>query len=128
MTQTALEPVIGYVNIGVIDFPRAVAFYRDTLGLPLLFADESFYYARFQAGPVAFAIAGGPETRKSREGKPTYHTGIGMCVPDVDAAYRTLAAKGVHFTMTPQKQPWGGYMAMFSDPDGNIFYLDTPPQ
>jgi uncharacterized glyoxalase superfamily protein PhnB len=29
--------------------------------------------------------------------------------------------------MTPQKQPWGGYMAMFADPDGNIFYLDTVP-
>lgn len=27
--------------------------------------------------------------------------------------------------MTPSKQPWGGYMAMFADPDGNIFCLDT---
>jgi predicted enzyme related to lactoylglutathione lyase len=26
--------------------------------------------------------------------------------------------------MAPSKQPWGGYMAMFADPDGNIFYLD----
>ena len=126
MTQTTVSPVIGYVNIGVVDFPRALAFYRDTLGLPLLFADENFHYARFQTGAVPFAIAGGPAPAKKREG--TVHTGIGFCVPDVDAAYRALSAKGVHFTMTPQKQPWGGYMALFSDPDGNIFYLDTPPQ
>ena len=26
--------------------------------------------------------------------------------------------------MAPQKQPWGGYMGMFADPDGNVFYLD----
>ncbi len=27
--------------------------------------------------------------------------------------------------MPPTKQPWGGYMALFADLDGNIFYLDT---
>jgi predicted enzyme related to lactoylglutathione lyase len=26
--------------------------------------------------------------------------------------------------MAPTKQPWGGFMAMFVDPDGNVFYLD----
>jgi predicted enzyme related to lactoylglutathione lyase len=44
--------------------------------------------------------------------------------PDVDAAHAELAAKGVKFTMGPGKMPWGGYMAMFVDPDGNEFYLD----
>jgi len=124
--MTGTSPAIGYVNVGVVDFPRALAFYRDTLGLALLFADEGFQYARFQAGTVPFAIAAGPDAAKGRAA--TIHTGIGFCVPDVDAAYRALAAKGVHVTMTPQKQPWGGYMAMFADPGGNIFYLDTPPR
>lgn len=128
MTQTTASPVIGYVNLGVLDFSRAVAFYRDVIGLPLLFSDESFQYARFQAGGTTFAVVGGEEIKISRAGKPEYHTGIGLCVPDVDAAYRDLSAKGVRFTMTPQKQPWGGYMAMLADPDGNIFYLDTVPQ
>ena len=39
-------------------------------------------------------------------------------------AYEELGARGVRFTMPPQEQPWGGFMAMFTDPDGNIFYLD----
>ena len=26
--------------------------------------------------------------------------------------------------MPPTQQPWGGFMAMFTDPDGNVFYLD----
>jgi len=37
-----------------------------------------------------------------------------------------LIKNGVEFTMTPTHQPWGGFMAMFKDPDGNTFYLDQP--
>ena len=55
--------------------------------------------------------------------------GIGFVVADVDAAYRELEGKGVTFTLKPARQPWGGYMGMFADPDGNVFYLDqAPPQ
>ena len=43
----------------------------------------------------------------------------------MDAAYEELKAKGVIFTMAPAKQPWGGYMGLFADPDGNEFYLDS---
>ena len=42
----------------------------------------------------------------------------------VEQLYRELENKGVRFTMKPEKQPWGGFMALFLDPDGNIFYLD----
>ena len=52
------------------------------------------------------------------------HTGIGFGVPDLRAAYEQLRAQGVRFTMVPTQQPWGGFMAMFADPDGNIFNLD----
>jgi predicted enzyme related to lactoylglutathione lyase len=115
---------IGYLTLGVLDHPRAVAFYRDTLGLTLVNFDEGFQFASFQAGAIRFAVLGGEEVKQRRGGKAEHHTGIGFVVPDVDAAYRDLAAKGVRFTMPPSKQPWGGYMAMFADPDGNVFYLD----
>jgi lactoylglutathione lyase len=123
------DVTIGYINLAVIDFERSIAFYRDVLGLPLLFSDEKFQFASFRAGAIRFAVVGGAESKKMREAKGgDVHAGIAFCVPDVDAAYRELAAKGVRFTMTPSKQPWGGYMALFADPDGNIFYLDTPPE
>ncbi len=51
-------------------------------------------------------------------------TGIGIVVDDVDAAAKELKANGVRFTLEPGPQLWGGYMAMFADPDGNVFYLD----
>jgi predicted enzyme related to lactoylglutathione lyase len=113
--------VIGYINLHVKDFETCVAFYRDVVGLPMTFADASFNYASFDGGGVAFAVAGDPNAVRNGEDRPS---GIGICVPDVDAAYEDLKAKGVRFTMTPSKQPWGGYMAMFADPDGNVHYLD----
>ena len=45
-------------------------------------------------------------------------------MPDVDLAYQALSERGVTFESPPAKQPWGGYMAIFGDPDGNLFYLD----
>ena len=115
-------PVIGYINLHVKDFAACVAFYRDVIGLPVIAADEPFRYASFAAGGVTFAVAGDPDAVRNGEDRLS---GIGICVPDVDVAYEDLRAKGVRFTMAPSKQPWGGYMAMFADPDGNVFYLDT---
>jgi predicted enzyme related to lactoylglutathione lyase len=120
------NPIIGYINLAVMDFNRALGFYRDVLALPLQFVDDKFQFAAFSAGEVRFAVVGGPDSKKMREARGgDFHTGIAFCVADVDAAYSELAAKGVRFTMNPSKQPWGGYMAMFADPDGNVFYLDS---
>ena len=33
-------------------------------------------------------------------------------------------ALGVAFPKPPERQPWGGFMALFADPDGNTYYLD----
>jgi predicted enzyme related to lactoylglutathione lyase len=118
------SPQLWYVNVFVSDLQRAVGFFRDTLGLPLEFADEKFGYASFSPKGVRMGVAriepGTPESQRMI-GR---HTGIGFGVPDLDAAHRELSGKRVRFTMPPTKQPWGGYMATFADPDGNIFYLD----
>lgn len=109
----------GYVIVGVDDLDRAIGFYSDTLGFALQHAAPDSQYAAFDAGGMNFSIVGAHGD--SFTGR---HTGIGFHVADVDAAHAELVAKGVVFTMEPSKQPWGGYMAMFADPDGNTFYLD----
>ena len=106
-----------YINVHVSDFERSLDFYRDVLGLELLMTDESFGYASFKAANVQFAIV------KSDPSQVGGHTGIGLLVKDLDAAHAELAEQ-VTFTQPPTKQPWGGYMALFVDPDGNEFYLD----
>jgi predicted enzyme related to lactoylglutathione lyase len=119
-----MKPRIGYVNHHVHDFGAALAFFRDVVGLPLLMADESFHFARFDAGGISFAVASGGDASGPAEPRPDRLSGIGFVVEDVDAAYREMKARGARFTMEPSEQPWGGYMAMFADPEGNVFYLD----
>ena len=115
---------VGYVTVGVRDLDRALAFYRDVLGLELMYSAPEFSYAAFKLGDLRFAIAAAEVDAFTGQPPGNRHTGIGLMVDDVDAAHAELAAKGVSFTMPPSKQPWGGYMGIFSDPDGNLFYLD----
>ncbi len=115
---------IAYVNVGVRDLEKSVAFYRDVLGFKLEFSEPSFHYARFDVGGFRFAIAASETDGFTGQPPGNRHTGIGLAVADVDAAYQEMTAKGVVFPMAPAKQPWGGYMGMFSDPDGNLYYLD----
>jgi len=113
------EPKIGYVNIFVSNFERSLEFYKTALGLEANVSDESFGYASFQTRGAAFAFACTDQT--DLVGR---HTGIGWVVPDLDQAYQEMLASGVEFETPPEKQPWGGYLAIFKDPDDNLFYLD----
>ena len=96
-----------------------MAFFRDTLGLTLNMGDEAFGYASFDAGPISFGLAKTDDA--SLIGR---HTGVGFIAEDIEATYRDLLDKGVEFEMPPTKQPWGGTLALFKDPDGNVYYLD----
>ena len=112
---------IDYVIVGIRSLDSAVAFYRDVMGFELLFCEPEFHFASFKVGDMRFSLAEGAE---ETHGVGDRNTGIGFAVGDLDAACAELAGKGVKFTMSPGKMPWGGYMAMFVDPDGNEFYLD----
>src|SRR6266699_1959379 len=69
--MSAAAPKLGIQNIGQIsiivhDLPRATAFYRDTLGLPLLFTAGNMAFLRLRgrapdAGPRQFAGARSPK-------------------------------------------------------------------
>ena len=112
---------IAYVNVFVSDLDLAVEFYEQTLGLEKQFADAEFGYASFAAGPIQLGLAVAGEEQQALVGR---HTGIGLCSEDLQADYARLVEKGVNFSAPPQKQPWGGFMALMNDPDGNVFYLD----
>jgi len=119
-----LEPRIWYVNVFVSDLGRAIEFYGSTLGLVLRHEDREHGYASFVAGPVGLGLAEVRSDSPEAPGLVGRHTGVGLGVADLAKAYEDLRRRGVRFTMPPQKQPWGGFMAMFADPDGNLFYLD----
>ena len=119
-----IEMQLAYVNVYVTNLERSVEFFEKTLGLGLQFAEKKFGYASFDAGPVRMGLAQiDPEDEDTRAlvGR---QTGVGFGVRDLVESHARLEAAGVAFPMKPARQPWGGFMAMFADPDRNVFYLD----
>ena len=112
---------IAYVNVYISELPKAVEFYRDSLGLELSFSDADHGYASFKAGPISLGLAVAGEDHEELIGA---HTGVGFNVADLEAEHARLQELGVEFPMAPSRQPWGGFMALMADPDGDVFYLD----
>lgn len=127
-TMSEGEPMhdlkLAYVNLYVSDLARSVDFFANTLGLAVQYSDEGFGYASFDGGPVRIGLAQVDVADASQRANVGRMTGLGFGVRDLRAAHAELEQKGVAFPMKPSKQPWGGFMALFSDPDGNTFYLD----
>ena len=82
---------VGQIHISVADIDRAVAFYRDVLGLAFLFQVPGQKMAFFDCGGVRLYL-GVPSDPKYRSNSMLYYT-----VGDIDAAYESLGAKGVKF-------------------------------
>jgi catechol 2,3-dioxygenase-like lactoylglutathione lyase family enzyme len=110
------------IQILVDDVAAARAFYVDTLGLTLAWDMPQFGAFGVVVEPVQFIV-----TQAVEEGplgaQPGRFIGVSIAVDDMDATYRDLTAKGVPFEGEPQKQPWGGTLAYFRDPSGNVLTL-----
>jgi methylmalonyl-CoA/ethylmalonyl-CoA epimerase len=111
---------LGQVAINVHDVDRATAFYRDALGLPLLFT----------AGGMAFFDCAGVRLLLSRAEKPKFdHPSsiLYFTVPDIAAAHRQLTDKGVRFEAAPHliaPMPTHDlWMGFFHDSENNIMAL-----
>lgn len=118
MGENSKEIYIGYVIVQVNNLYESVAFFKDKLGLPLEFLDDSdFNIAFFETASASLGLI---QSQDDVTGKAT---GIGFITEDLDAAYADWCAQGVRFIEAPALQPWGDYMGIFADPDGNTYYL-----
>jgi ADP-ribosyl-[dinitrogen reductase] hydrolase len=125
------------VRVFVADWPRALAFYRDALGIPVAFVDEELGWAQLATGQGQLALERAtPETRERFAGdadddQPLLvgrFLGVSLAVPDVYASYEGLRSKGVEFLAPPERMPWGGVLAHLRDPDGNVLTLVGRPR
>lgn len=110
------EATLGQVAIRVHDVGRATAFYRDQLGLPLLF--EFTGLAFFRCGDVRLMLSSAEKPEFDHPASILYYR-----VPDVEASYAELSGRGVEFIdtphvvhRTPASELW---MAFFRDSEGN---------
>jgi lactoylglutathione lyase len=112
--------IVDYVMVNVADMGRSVAFYRDTLGVPLKF--ESPGWTEFQTGATTLALhlaAPGSEGPAPQAGPAAGTCSIGFSVADLDAVVAELSARGARFVMPPTDQPQEGIrLAVCVDPDG----------
>jgi len=110
---------IGQIAFSVSDVDRAVAFYRDTLGMKFL----------FQVPNLGFFDCDGIRLMLSSAEKPDGASGsvVYFKVPDIQQQYGTLRSRGVSFegephliARMPDHDLW---MAFFRDPDRNLLAL-----
>lgn len=111
-------PVAGVI-IWSGDFPRLLAFYRDTLALTPRSVKPSF--ANFEWGGFRFSL--GSHSRVNGPNHDPERIMVNFQVDDIHAAHRRLVSAGVRFTRPPEREAWGGWVATFHDPDGNTIQL-----
>lgn len=108
------------------DYPAAVAFYRDDLGLPL---DHDWDYGPGDAGSVFHAGPALVEIFSPAPGADVpVPQGVSMLlqVEDVDAFYRRAQQRGLKVLLEPTSFPWGQRVLRLQDPDGITVALFTP--
>ncbi len=111
------------VRIFSTNWETSLAFYRDTVGFPLEFSDADMGWAQFKLGPAYIGLErGDPEDPETSELVGRF-VGTSIEVDDIQAEYSRLVEAGVVFSSPPAVQPWGGVLAHFKDPDGNILTL-----
>ena len=104
------------VSLGVSDFERAVAFYRDVLGLEVQVMAPGHYATVPQ---VNISLASSGEVVASQG----FH--VELVVDDVDAWYQHLGNQGATLLTKPKDQPWGARNFYMLDPEGHKLELTT---
>ena len=116
---------IAAIRIFVPDVGAVRHFYRDALGLEEAHADAGVLV--FRTGSADLIVeAADPED--AEEGPLIGRfAGVSFAVPDARVAHAALTAKGVPFEGGPEEQAWGGVLAHFRDPAGNVLTLVEMP-
>ena len=143
--MTALADVsFCHLVVGVTDMDRALAFYRDVLGMEVVFEtlisgepfDAVLHATREQEGRVVGGLLGGlmiellslranPPEQRQRRGITGIHN-VSLSVTDLDDTHRRITAAGY----TADQEPFeiGGVRMFFvKDPDGTpVEFIELP--
>ncbi len=116
---------IGQISVNVHDLKKAIAFYRDTLGMKFL----------FEIPNAAFFYCGGIRLMLGLPEKPEFDHPSSIIyyrVDDIQGTFNALSARGVRFEGKPHviahMKDHDLWMAFFRDLDKNLLALmsETP--
>jgi uncharacterized protein len=134
-----MKPRITVLTLGVDDLERAVAFYRDGLGLPT----PGIVGREFEHGAVAFFdLAAGLKLAVWPRASLAHDAGLGVSPrsatelsighnvrsrDEVDDVMRQAEAAGATIVKRAHQTFWGGYSGYFADPDGHLWEIVHNP-
>jgi uncharacterized protein len=134
-----MRPHITVLTLGVSDLERALAFYRDGLGLPT----EGIVGTEFEHGAVAFfklqpgltlalwprqSIAADAGLPLDPPAATEFTIGHNLASEqEVDAMMDQAAQAGARILKSAQPTFWGGYAGYFQDPDGHLWEVVFNP-
>jgi len=105
-------------------FDAMARFYRDQLGLTPRTSKADFI--NFDWNGVRLSVS--VHDRVTGTNKDPFRIMINLAVDDVRAVHARLTSAGVVFVRPPETEDWGGQVASFLDPDGNLVQLlQLPP-
>jgi hypothetical protein len=134
-----MKPRITLLTLGVADLDRAVAFYRDGLGL----ATQGVVGREFENGAVAFfELEGGLKLALWPRKSIAADTGLAEDSPaptnftiahnvdareEVDAVMAQARQAGARVVKPAADTFYGGYAGYFQDPDGHLWEVSFNP-
>lgn len=134
-----MRPHITLLTLGVDDLERAVAFYRDGLGLPT----EGIAGAEFEHGAVAFfELDSGLKLGLWPRRSLAHDTGLAVSAgsptdfsiahnvgskDEVDMVIGQARRAGAIIVKPPEDTFYGGYAGYFQDPDGHLWEVAWNP-
>jgi catechol 2,3-dioxygenase-like lactoylglutathione lyase family enzyme len=106
------------ISIGVSDLDRAIEWYKDALGLELVYKLDQYGWCEMSTATKHVTIGlGQNEDLKTGGATPTFG------VLDIDVARKHLESKDVRFDGDTYEIEGMVKLATFYDPDGNSFML-----
>jgi catechol 2,3-dioxygenase-like lactoylglutathione lyase family enzyme len=134
-----MKPHISVLTLGVDDLERALAFYRDGLGL----RTAGIVGREFEHGAVAFFdLQAGLRLAIWRRADIAHDAGLTVTDPspteftighnlnsaqDVDDVMEQAQQAGARLVKAAQRTFWGGYAGYFQDPDGHLWEVVWNP-
>ena len=134
-----MQPRVTFITLGVDDLERAVAFYRDGLGL----VTKGIIGTEHETGAVAFfnlqsglKLALWPRRSLAADCglpvQPASATEFSLAqnvdsAPAVDALMQQAERAGARIVKPAQKTFYGGYAGYFQDPDGHLWEVAFNP-
>lgn len=129
-----MKPKISIVTLGVRDFAKSLAFYREGLGFAahnqtegqehVMFQLEGSWLSLFPRGELA-KDATVADDGQGFSGVTLAHN-VGS-KEEVDAVFSHAVSVGATAVKAPRDVFWGGYSGYFADPDGHLWEVAWNP-